>query len=61
MVQPGDKMTWMYTPRGGYGFSYPVNAEVVKVNAKTVRVRVQRCNGQMVERNVKLDSLKERI
>lgn len=60
-MQPGDKMTWMYTPRGGYGFSYPVNAEVVKVNAKTVRVRVQRRNGQVVERNVKTESLHEPV
>lgn len=60
MMQPGDKLTWIYTPRGGYGFSYPVNAEVVKVNAKTVRIRVARHDGTQVQRNVKPEHLKER-
>jgi hypothetical protein len=59
-MQPGDKMPWLYTPRGGYGYTIPVNAEVVKVSAKTVRVRVRRVNGEMVERNVKPASLKMR-
>lgn len=60
-MKPGDKMTWLYEQRGGYGFIIPVNAEVVKVNSKTVRVRVQKHNGQMVERNVKPESLRPRI
>lgn len=59
-MKPGDLMSYQYTPRGGYGFSYPVNAEVVKVNAKTVRVRLQRRSGEMVERNVSLDKLTAR-
>ena len=57
---PGDQLTWLYTPRGGYGYMIPVNAEVVKVGAKTVRVRVLRTNGQLVERNVKPESLRPR-
>lgn len=59
-MQPGDQMTWTYTPRGGYGWMIPVNAEVVKVNTKTVRILVKRIDGQMVERNVKPESLKPR-
>lgn len=51
-------MTWLYTPRGGYGFTIPVNAEIVKVNSKTVRVRVQKRSGAMVERDVKPENLK---
>jgi hypothetical protein len=58
-MQPGDKVTWLYTPRGGYGYIIPVNAEVVRVSGKTVRVRVQRVDGEMVERNVRPESLKE--
>jgi hypothetical protein len=53
-------MTYWYTPRGGYGFSYPVNAEVVKVNTKTARVRLQRRSGEVVERNVCLSKLTTR-
>jgi len=59
-ITPGQQLTWTYTPRGGYGFSYPVNAEVVKVNSKTIRIRVQKRNGTMVERNVKPESLRPR-
>ena len=59
-MKPGDQMSWSYTPRGGYGWVIPVNAEVVKVNAKTVRIRVKRIDGAMVERNVKPESLKQR-
>jgi hypothetical protein len=60
-MRPGDKMTWLYTLRGGYGYTIPVNAEVVRVNAKTVRIRVQRVSGEMIELNVKPDSLGERV
>lgn len=59
-MQPGDLMTYDCTPRGGYGFTYPVNAEVVKVNRVTVRIRVQRRNGAVVERNVRPESLRPR-
>lgn len=56
----GALVTWVYTPRGGYGFNYPVNAEVVKVNGKTIRIRVKRANGALVERNVRPESLRPR-
>jgi len=60
MMQPGDKVTWLYTPRGGYGFVIPVNAEIVKVNPKTIRIKVQKTNGTIVERNVDPGNIKER-
>jgi acyl-CoA hydrolase len=53
-------MTWMYSPRGGYGYTVPVNAEIVKVNRTTVRIRVQRVGGEIVERNVRPESLRSR-
>jgi len=59
-VKPGDQMAWLHIPRGGYGFVYPVNAEVVKVGAKTIRIRVAKRDGALVERNVKPESLKSR-
>jgi|GEM_PF-2888269 hypothetical protein len=59
-MKPGDQMTWLYTQRGGYGFVIPINAEVVKVNAKMVRIRVQKVSGEMVERTVKPESLRAR-
>ena len=59
-MKPGDQMTWLHIPRGGYGFVYPVNAEIVKVNAKTIRIRVAKRDGALTERSVKPESLKPR-
>ena len=59
-MKPGDQVSWSYTPRGGYGWVIPVNAEVVKVNPKTIRILVKRIDGEMVERNVRPESLKPR-
>jgi hypothetical protein len=36
--QPGQPVTWLHTPRGGYGYTYPVNAVVVKVGKKRVQL-----------------------
>jgi hypothetical protein len=60
-MKPGDKAIWNYTAPGGYGFVIPVDAEVVKVNPKTVRIRATNRLGKMVERNVKPASLRARL
>lgn len=39
-IKPGDRLVWLYTPRGGYGYSYAVDARVVKVGAKKVQIEV---------------------
>lgn len=38
----GDRVNWRYEPRGGYGFSVPVAAVVVRVGPSRVRVRSAR-------------------
>lgn len=49
MFQPGQRVTWMWTPRGGYGYTTPVRAEVIRATAKRVRIRVWRIvNGKEV-------------
>jgi hypothetical protein len=58
--QPGDLATWLYEPRGGYGYIIPVDAEVVRVTGKRVRVRVRRVSGEMVERTVTEERLRPR-
>lgn len=57
----GALVTWHHTPRGGYGFIMPVDAEVVKINPKKIRIRVRANSGSLVERNVDLESLRWRM
>jgi hypothetical protein len=56
----GQLVTWLYTPRGGYGFTTPVDATVIRVNPKSVRIQVWHKRLGLVERNVKMENLRER-
>ncbi|WP_026370027.1 hypothetical protein [Kallotenue papyrolyticum] len=58
--RPGDLATWLHTSRGGYGYVIPVDAQVVRVNHKTIRVRVQRRDGSYTEINVRPERLRPR-
>jgi hypothetical protein len=58
--QPGDQATWLHEPRGGYGYVIPVNAVVVRVGPKRVLIEVARVNGDLVQRWVTPDRLRER-
>lgn len=60
MIQPGDKLTWLYTPRGGYGYITPVDAEVLKVGSRKVKIRVRKVSGELVERWVSPENLRPR-
>jgi hypothetical protein len=51
-LKVGEKVVWRYTPRGGYGYVYPVNGVVVCVGKKRVRIRVEKRDGTLVEREV---------
>ena len=42
MFEPGQIVNWMYRQRGGYGFTIPIKAEVVKHTPKRVQIRVWR-------------------
>jgi hypothetical protein len=57
---PGQAVSWIYVPRGGYGFSTPVDAVVVKVGKARVRIEVSLRNGRRVQRFVKPESLRSR-
>lgn len=39
-IQPGQELTWLHEPRGGYGYVIPVNAKVIKLGPKKVQVEV---------------------
>jgi len=43
--QPGEMVEWLFTPRGGYGYSYWVPCTVVKVSKKTITIDAKLTNG----------------
>lgn len=57
MLHIGDKVTWIYTPRGGYGLSFKVPATVLKICKKKVTISVPLKTGEFVTRSVKHESL----
>lgn len=56
----GMLVSWIHVPRGGYGFPTPVDAVVVKVTDKRVRIEVSLRDGRRVERLVTPESLRPR-
>jgi len=40
--QPGDQVTWLHTPRGGYGYVYPIDGVVEKVGKTRVQIHVKK-------------------
>ena len=58
--QPGDRITWLHQPRGGYGYGYPVDGTVVRVSGRRVVIRVPLRSGDLVERRVHSENLRPR-
>lgn len=57
-LTPNQYVTWLYTPRGGYGFTTPVKAQVVEVHAKRICIRIwNRYTGEEYYRHVTPDKL----
>ena len=40
-IKPGTQLTWHYTPRGGYGYTFSIRVKVLSVSTKPVRVEAQ--------------------
>ena len=59
-LAPGMTVFWIHNPRGGYGFAVPVDAVIVRVGPKRVRIRVPLKDGRHVERVVLPASLRSR-
>lgn len=38
--QIGQAVTWMYTPRGGYGYTTPVKAIITRIAKSKVQIEV---------------------
>jgi hypothetical protein len=60
-LSPGQVVRWIHTPRGGYGFTMPIDAIVKKVCEKRVRIEVLLRDGRRVERVVTPESLRPRL
>jgi hypothetical protein len=59
-MKAGDRVTWLHVPRGGYGYSMPIDAEIVRLHAKHATVKVKKRSGDLVQRRVALSSLRVR-
>lgn len=59
----GERVTWIWKPRGGYGSEIPCRAEVLGITGERVRIRVWRIiDGQEVpeEKLVRPENLRRR-
>lgn len=56
--QPGDSITWLHQPRGGYGYVYPVDGTVVRTFGRRVVIQVLLRTGALVERRVRSENLR---
>lgn len=59
-IKPGALATWLHTPRGGYGYAMPVDAEILALHGKTCTIEVARWDGQRVRRRVSITNLSPR-
>lgn len=57
-VFPGALVTWLRTPSGGYGYTFPIDAKVLSVTAKGVRIEVTTKAGNRRTRRVKAANLR---
>lgn len=62
-VWPGRLVTWLHSPRGGYGYLVPVDATVLSYARRPrtwVRVEVETRDGRRVARRVDVSNLRPR-
>lgn len=57
-LREGLQVTWLYEMRGGYGYTQPVPATVVKASAKRVSIDALKKDGSTVRRSVRRESLR---
>lgn len=56
----GAIVSWAHVPRGGYGFTYPVDAKVIALNLDGTRAKIEvmKRNGDVVTRHVDTTNLR---
>lgn len=59
-VARGSRVVWLHVPRGGYGYTLSIPAEVVAIHPTTgwVTISAQRQAGGCVKRVVRVSSLR---
>lgn len=57
-LQPGQAVTWLHQPHGGYGYTYPVDATVSKVTKHRITLRVPTRSGRIVTRSVRAEHIR---
>ena len=59
-MKQGDKVNWLHTPRGGYGYTQSIAAVVEGIGSKRVAISVMKNNGELVRKSVRQESLTPR-
>lgn len=59
-ISVGKHVIWLQILRGGYGYTWPVKAKVVRLDldGDVAIVEVTRCDGEIVRRRVKRENLR---
>lgn len=60
-VFPGARVTWMYIPRGGYGYAMPIEAKVLSCSCRPgtrVTLQVTTATGYLVKRDVDIANVR---
>ena len=60
-MRTGAHVTWLHIPRGGYGYSMAVDAEIIKLQGAYATVKIKKKSGEMVRRRVLRSSLREKL
>lgn len=56
--KPGDRAVWSHSPRGGYGYVFPIKVEVLEVQTNRVKVRAPLSAGGTKDVFVKPENLR---
>jgi hypothetical protein len=60
-MKEGDLVTWLHMPRGGYGYSMAIDAEIIKFQGIHAIVKVKKKSGETVRRIVSRLALREKL
>ena len=55
---PGQRVRWLHTPQGGYGYVIPVDAEVVSIGPKRIQIQAVTKAGTVAVRWVRPENLR---
>jgi len=56
--QIGDAVTWLHSPRGGYGYVFRIPGQVVGFGRGRIKCRVKKNDGTLVDRFINPKNLR---